>query len=138
MGVQVAAEHLAVLFRHLVGKLPLHDLCQQGVGREVQPAQQEAHSFLVSMFHRAACQPFLFKGYCGGFLLFNNKVCVGNFVGMVFSQVVQQVQPIIGQFRRKGFLVLFHFLMDLVVKKRILDFDKGEEKGTRYPSECRH
>ena len=108
------AERLASGFRHLVGELVFHDLAQQGVGREVQPVQQDAHGFLVGVFHRAARPPFLFKGDGGGFLPLCNEVRVGNFVGMVFSQVVQQVQPVVGQFRRNGFLVLFHFLMDLV------------------------
>ena len=100
--------------------------------------QQDAHGFLVGVFHRAARPPFLFKGGGGGFLPFCNKVCIGNIVGMVFSQVVQQVQPVIGQFRRDGFLVLFHFLMDLVVNDKIVEWIESKKKGTRYPSECRH
>ena len=123
---------------HLVGELVFHDLAQQGVGREVQPVQQDAHGFLVGILDRTSCRPFFFKGGGGSFLPLCNKVRVGNFVGMVFSQVVQQVQPVVGQFRWDGFLVLFHFLMDLVVKNQIVEWIGKKKKGTRYPSECRH
>ena len=76
--------------------------------------EQDAHGFLLCGFRGASLQPCLLEGFGGGFLAPGDKTGVGYFVGMVFSQVVQQVQPVVGQFRRSGSLVLFHFLMDLV------------------------
>ena len=52
---------------------------------------------------------------------------------MVFSQVVQQVQPVIGQFHWNGFLVLFHLFMDLVVKKSDIDRIKEKKKAPGIP-----
>lgn len=111
---QPCHERPALRFRHLTGELVLHDFMQDVVPGIVEPSQQLRHRQLLRAVGGIAFQPGTLVGFCGtvGTSLYECRVVL--LFKLVLLEVIQQVQPVIGQFGLLFLVLLVHIFLDLV------------------------
>ena len=108
-------------------KLAFHDFTQDGVSGIVQAVYECGHGNLLRTVGSVPLKPCTLIGFCG-------------FIGtrlLVFLEIVQQIQTVIGKFGLFKIL-LVHFYNGFSDLTNVRIYGEGEEKGTRYPSECHH
>ena len=84
-------------FRHVVGKLVLYDFAQDGVLGVAKPLRQRAHSQFLRTCGGIAFEycPFIRSGGTVG--AFTDEDFVGCLFKPVCSEIVQQIQTVVGK-----------------------------------------
>ena len=84
-------------FRHVIGKLVLYDFAEDGVLGVVKPLQQRAHRQFLRTIGGIAFKPCPFIRFGGTVGAFTDEGFVGRLFKFVRSEIVQQVQPVVGK-----------------------------------------
>lgn len=118
-------------------KLAFHDFTQDGVSGIVQAVDECGHGNLLRTVGSVPLKPCTLIGFCGFIGTRLHEGGIGSLFKLVFLEIVQQIQTVIGKFGLFKIL-LVHFYNGFSDLTNVRIYGEREEKGTRYPSECHH
>ena len=107
---QFPGKGFTLRFRHVVGKLVFHDFAQDGVLGVAKPLQQCVHRQFLRTSSRIAFEHCPFIRSCGTVGAFTDEGFVGRLFKFVRSEIVQQVQTVVGKVGLSFvFLLVVHY-----------------------------